>query len=71
LEGAANKAVLSSSSSNKLLLDGLGLGLLAFPMAEDLDAELMDVTDWLDLTLADLGFSSSDHSLSSYREAEE
>lgn len=67
LAGAANKAS-SASSSNRLLLDGLGLALLVTLLTPaDLDRELMEVTDWVDLTLLALGFSSSDQ-LSSYQE---
>lgn len=66
LAGAANNAS-SASSSNRLLLDGLGLALLVTLLTPaDLDRELMEVTDWLDLTLPALGFSSSDQ-LSSYQ----
>lgn len=67
LAGAANNAS-SASSSNRLLLDGLGLALLVTLLTPaDLDRELMEVTDWVDLTLPVLGFSSSDQ-LSSYQE---
>lgn len=66
LVGAANNAS-SASSSNRLLLDGLGLALLVTLLTPaDLDRELMEVTDWVDLTLPVLGFSSSDQ-LSSYQ----
>ena len=61
--GAANK-VSSASSSNRLLLDGLGLGFAGF--CTDFGRELMEADDWLDLTLDDRCFSPSDHSLSSY-----
>lgn len=67
LAGAANNAS-SASSSNRLLLDGLGLALLVTLLTpEDLDRELIEVTDWVDLTLLALGFSSSDQ-LSSFQE---